>query len=131
MCWHWRAKSCPLEENSTRLTKRVSLEAVTRRTQVRVLSVWPTERRRVGWCSVEGRERASRVSKVVEARNAASGMPIDVGAMDRKVQRSAEALAACSALRSVWRFLVAGAGSDPFEGPMTPVGACLATTDAY
>lgn len=52
--------------------------AVMQRTQVRVLSVWPTERRLVGWCSANGRERAFKVSKIVEARDAASGTPIDV-----------------------------------------------------
>lgn len=43
--------------------------AVMQRTHVRVLSVGPVERRLVGWCSAKGRERAFRVSKIVEARD--------------------------------------------------------------
>jgi hypothetical protein len=52
--------------------------AVMQRSSIRVFAVWPVERRLTAWCSAQGREQVFRVSKIVEARDLSTGVPVDV-----------------------------------------------------
>lgn len=53
-------------------------EARMQRTAIRIQAVSPVERRLVVWMAGSDRKRLFRISKIVEARDMSTGMPVDV-----------------------------------------------------
>ena len=53
-------------------------DARMQRTAIRIHSVSPIERRLVVWMAGSDRKRLFRISKIVEARDMSTGMPVDV-----------------------------------------------------